>query len=86
MSEETILTAIHRLDEKLTGKIENLDRKFNILRQDVAELRPLLSEIAQEMRPDIAANRAHLEKLQREQEKFNLRLEDVERRVAGMAR
>jgi chromosome segregation ATPase len=85
-----VLDAIKALEEKLTGKLDDLDHKFerrlNILRQEVAELRPLLFEIAQEMRPDITANRHHLEKLEREQEKFNLRLENVERRIAGMGR
>jgi len=64
---------------------DKVDRRFNVLEQEVKGLRSLIGEVV-EMAPDVVANREHLLKLERKQEKFNLRLEDVERRVAGMVR
>ncbi len=88
MSEETILNAIAALDEKLSRKIEDfrqeVDRRFNILEQDVKGLRSLIGEVV-EMAPDVIANRDHLQKLERKQDRFNLRLEEAERKIAGMA-
>jgi hypothetical protein len=76
MSEEAISQKIDNLSEKI-------DRKFNILQQEVREVRSLVTELVQDMKPDVEANREHLLKLERRQDRFNLRLEEVERKVAG---
>jgi hypothetical protein len=74
---EDILDAISKLESKL-------ERKIAVLQQDVTYIRNLVSEVAL-VGPDVVANREHLLKLERQQGRFDLRFEEVERKIAGMS-
>jgi hypothetical protein len=60
---------------------EKFDRRLNGLEQEVGGVRLVLTELVQTMKPDVEANRQHLLKLERKQDKFDLRLERVERKL-----
>jgi hypothetical protein len=79
MDEDKILDAITKLERK----VDNSGRSLVMVQQDVREIRSLMSEIA-EVGPDVEANRQHLLKLERQQGRFDLRLVEVERKIAGM--
>ncbi len=74
---DQILDAMSKLESKLT-------RQIAVLQQDITYIRNWVSEVA-EVGPDVTANREHLLKLERQQGRFDRRLEDVERKLAGMS-
>jgi hypothetical protein len=80
-----VLGSIQQTQAEHTQRFAELGRAVAMLQQDVTQIRSLVNEVAL-LGPDIIANREHLSKLEREQGRFDLRLEGVERKVAGMPR